>query len=435
MKINVKKSITVLLTGIMLLTAAACSGGNAKNTVGAGESTEQAAAAGPVKLRILWWGSQSRHDATLKALDLYTQKNPNVTFEPEFSGWEGYWDKLATQSAAKNAPDIIQMDASYLAEYAGRNQLADLSAGISTGDIDAALLDTGKYQDKLYAIPLGNNAIGMAYNKEAVEKLGITKPENGWTWDQFFAFGKEAKAKVGSDHYALPDLSASFQQYVNYQLSKGLGQVFTDDGKLNLDKDTYLEFQGKFAELRKEGVVPPGEVSVTDKELDPQLDLMVNGTTLLRVLHAAQSNSLDSLKPGVFDFVTIPRNKEAGGWLKPSMFWSASANSEHVEEAKKFIDWFINDPEAAELLGTSRGVPVSNKVVEQLTPKFAASDKMGISLISNTSPDAQLYVPEPKGWSNFSQKDFRAVGEKMMFGEITPEQAYEELMELAKDYE
>ncbi|WP_155971363.1 ABC transporter substrate-binding protein [Paenibacillus sp. Soil522] len=432
MKINVMKSLTVLLSAIMLLTAAACSG-NDKNTTA--ESTEQAAEASQVKLRILWWGSQSRHDATLKALDLYTQKNPNVTFEPEFSGWDGYWDKLATQSAAKNAPDIIQMDASYLAEYAGRNQLADLSTGVATGDIDAALLNTGKYQDKLYAIPLGNNAIGMAYNKEAVEKLGITKPANGWTWDQFFAFGKEAKAKVGSDKYVLPDLSAAFGQYVNYQLSKGLGQVFTDDGKLNLDKDSYLEFERKFAELRKEGIVPPGEVSVTDKELDPQLDLMVNGTTLVRIVHAAQANSFDSLKPGVFDFVTIPKNEQAGGWLKPSMFWSASANSEHVEEAKKFIDWFINDPEAAEILGTSRGVPVSSKIVESLTPKFNAPDKMGISLITNTAPDAQLYVPEPKGWSNFTQKDFKAVGEKIMFGEITPEQAYEELAVLAKDYE
>ncbi|WP_169088744.1 ABC transporter substrate-binding protein [Paenibacillus sp. PL91] len=432
MKISVKKSITVLLSGIMLLTAVACGSSNEKST--AVESKDQAAA-DQVKLRILWWGSQSRHDATLKALDLYTQKNPNVTFEPEFSGWEGYWDKLATQSAAKNAPDIIQMDASYLAEYAGRKQLADLSTGISTEDIDGALLNTGKYQDKLYAIPLGNNAIGMTFNKEAVEKLGITKPKSGWTWDEFFAFGKEAKAKVGSDHYALPDLSASFQQYVNYQLSKGLGQVFTDDGKLHLDKDTYLEYQLKFAELRKEGIVPPGEVSVTDKEMDPQLDLMVNGTTLLRVIHAAQSNSMDSLKPGVFDFVTIPRNEQAGGWLKPSMFWSASANSKHVEEAKKFIDWFINDPEAAELLGTSRGVPVSKKIVEKLTPKFNAPDKMGIALITNTAPDAQLYVPEPKGWSNFTQKDFKAVGEKIMFGEITPEQAYEELAELAKDYQ
>lgn len=436
MKRTVGKWMSVVLAGTMLFVAAAC-GNNGESA--AGENTGNAAvngadAPGPVKLRILWWGSQARHDATLKALDLYTGKNPGVTFETEFSGWDGYWDKLATQSAAQNAPDIIQMDASYLAEYAGRNQLADLSSGIATDDIDPGLLDTGKFKGKQYAIPLGNNAIGLAYNKQAVKQLGLTMPQNGWTWEQYFAFGQEAKAKLGDGKYALPDFSSAFAQYVNYQLSKGKGQVLSVDGDINLDKETFLEWQNQFAELRKAGVVPPADVSVTDKELDPQADLMVNGTVLTRVVHAAQSTAVDSLNPGAFDFVTMPRGVEAGGWLKPSMFWSVSASSKQVEASKKFIDWFINDPEAAEILGTSRGVPVSGQIVEKLAPKLSEADKIGINLIANTAPDAQTYVPEPQGWTNFVQKDYKAVGEKIMFGSITPEQAYEEIMKLAEEY-
>ncbi|TWD98592.1 hypothetical protein FB550_10998 [Neobacillus bataviensis] len=60
-------------------------------------------------LRVDWWGAQTRHDATKKALALYTKKHPNVHFVSEFSGWAGHWDKLGTHEAAKDAPDIIQI--------------------------------------------------------------------------------------------------------------------------------------------------------------------------------------------------------------------------------------------------------------------------------------------------------------------------------------
>ena len=82
----------------MVFVLSACSAQQAQNQ----EEEDTGADGGKVNLRMVWWGSQERHDATLKVLDLYKEKNPNVTFETEFSGWEGYWDKLATQSAAQN---------------------------------------------------------------------------------------------------------------------------------------------------------------------------------------------------------------------------------------------------------------------------------------------------------------------------------------------
>ncbi len=437
MKNYLKKTMLTFLTTSLIVTGAAACGNSSGKQPEQQEkpvATKEAESSNePIKLRILWWGSQARHDATLKALDLYTAQNPHVTFEPEFTGWDGYWDKLATQSAAKNAPDIIQMDASYLADYSSRKQLADLS-NINTSDMDEALLNSGKYNDELFAIPLGNNAKGLAYNKEAVEKLGITLPANGWTWNEYFAFGEEAKSKLGSNQYALQDFSSSYQAYVAYQLSKGKGQVFVDEHSIHIDKDTFVEFQTKYDELRKAGVVPQGEVSVTDVELDPNADVLVNGMVLVRELHAAQSNALDGLKPGVFDMVTTPSDAEAGGWLKPSMFWSVSAGSKHIEESKKFIDWFINNEEVGEIVGTTRGMPVSKTVMGKLSPSFSDADKMGQALIEHTAPVAQQYVPEPQGWTSFVQKDYKTVCEKIMFGISTPEQAYDELMKLAEDY-
>ncbi|GGA13635.1 sugar ABC transporter substrate-binding protein [Paenibacillus marchantiophytorum] len=441
MKVQMRKWSMLGVTAMIALSLSACGSGNTTSTSSspaattANKPTAAPASSQPVKLRIVWWGSQARHDATLKALDAYTKKHPNVTFEPEFSGFDGYADKLATQAAAKNAPDIIQMDPAWLAEYAGRNQLADLSKGIRTEDIDKSLVDSGKFKEKLYAIPLGNNATGMIYNKNAVDKLGITPPKNAWTWDEYFQFGKDAKAKLDKDKYVLMDATSDYTTYSAYQISQGKDYPITIDGKFNIDKDTYLSFVKKYTELRTAGVVPPAEIATTDKDSDAKLDLMNNDSVLMKRSFAALYPGYEGVKPGAYSFVTQPKGKQASGWLKPSMFWSVSADSKNAEESKKFIDWFVNESEAADILTTTRGVPVSKKMLDYLTPKLTAADKLQIELIKNVAPDAQPFNAGAKGWSNYTAKDFKNIGEKVMFGKITPDAAYDELVKKAKDYQ
>ncbi|MBC8080752.1 MAG: extracellular solute-binding protein [Gorillibacterium sp.] len=432
----------IALVFIMALSIAACGSGN-KEAVSSKEPTKQTDAkdkepvkeeAKPVKLRIMWWGSQTRHDATVKALAEYTKLNPHVTFEPEYSGWDGYWDKLSTQAAAKNAPDLIQMDAAYLNDYATRNQIAELDK-VNVSDMDEALLNSGKVNEKLYAVALGNNAIGMAYNKETIEKLGLSVPANGWTWEQYFQFGRDAKAKLGKDQYALADEARILDMYSLYQMSKGKGFYVTDDGKLNIDKDTWLEWQNIFVKLREEGVVPPATMSVTDKELDPNADLMLSGKIVIRRIHAAQIAALDTLIPNMVGVVTMPRGDQGAGWLKPSMFWTVASSSPHQVEAQKFIDWFINDKAAADLLTTVRGVPVSKVVLEYMTPKLTPGDLLGIDMIQKTAEIAQPFKTNPQGWGNFSGKEYTAVMEALMFAQITPEKAWDQVQKTSKSYE
>jgi ABC-type glycerol-3-phosphate transport system substrate-binding protein len=284
-----------------------------------------------------------------------------------------------------------------------------------------------------YAIPSGVAALGMVYDKSVVDKLGLTPPSFGWTWDDYFKFGEEAKAKLGSDKYVFVDQSADLVDYTSYQYSMGKGYIFNDQNELSIDKDTWIGYMTKMSELRDKGILTPADISATDKELDPQLDSVVNGTAVARHLFSNQVGPIDALKPGAFEFASMPKGTESGGWLKPSMFWSANAQSKHQEESLKVIDWLLNDPQAGETLGLTRGTPVNKKVVESLTPKFSESDKVSLAFLETVTPDAQPFINDPKGWGSF-KNDYKTVVEKVQFKQSTPEQAYEELLKVAGQY-
>ena len=57
------------------------------------EAVSSAAEGEPVTLKLFWWGNQVRNDLTQQVIDLYMKDNPNVTIMPEFTDWNGYWDK------------------------------------------------------------------------------------------------------------------------------------------------------------------------------------------------------------------------------------------------------------------------------------------------------------------------------------------------------
>ena len=70
------------------------------------EGKQEATPQKKVTLRLAWWGNPTRDERTLKVVEMYMAQNPHVVIQTETTGWAGYWDKLASQAAANDLPDI-----------------------------------------------------------------------------------------------------------------------------------------------------------------------------------------------------------------------------------------------------------------------------------------------------------------------------------------
>ena len=120
-----KKRITAaILAAAMAFSLTACGKNGIQETKDsetqnhAAENTQEPAAgeAGdasgkePVTLRFSWWGGETRHNATIAAVESFEKEYPWITVECEYSSWDGWTDKVATQLAGGTAPDLMQIN-------------------------------------------------------------------------------------------------------------------------------------------------------------------------------------------------------------------------------------------------------------------------------------------------------------------------------------
>lgn len=409
---------TVLFAVPAALALSACSGGGAGSTELSSE---------PVTLRFTWWGSDARHQRTQQVIKLFQAKHKNITVKGEFKEWNGYWDSLATTAAAQEAPDVIQMDELYLASYAERGALLDLStvgAHLNTDRIDKDVLATGVVDGKQYAVPTGLAAYTIVANTDLLAQYGVELPDDDtWTWDDLQEIGGRISSASGGEVTGVQSWGFDMGG-VNIWTRQSGGQLFDDDGNVAAKPEVLADYWRYLTELAQKGVAPPP--SVTVERATASLDQSGTATnksafgtwwnTQLTSLTAASGQNLRLLKlPGEADA------KQRGTYHKPSMYWSIFSRSEHPGEAALLVDFLANSREAAEVMLTDRGVPVNEEIRGFIEPKLDPPDQAAVEYLNDIEVSAPPRVT-PNGASNI-EKILQRHTEQVLFGQMTPDQA------------
>src|SRR5699024_3517347 len=234
-----RRSTLALLTAAGALPALAACGPNAPD-------------ADDGSVRVYWWGGELRDGMTRDALDLFSEDHPDISVAPEYSEWTGYWDKLATQTAGGDAPDVMQMDEAYIDSYGTRSSLLDLetvSDVLDLGAMDEAVLDTGRLADgTLVGAPLGVGIFSVGVNPTLLEQAGLDMPDDtGWTWDDFAEITGAVSAwakEEGEDVVGLDFFGTSAAELGAWARQSG-EQLFPREDETLISADTitaYLEY-------------------------------------------------------------------------------------------------------------------------------------------------------------------------------------------------
>lgn len=335
----------------------------------------------PITLRVAWWGGDQRAAMYNQLADLYEELHPNITIEREFAGWAPYWERLATETAGGNAPDVIHMHHSYVNEYAGRGALLDLSTLVGSGELDLSqfpegIVQSGAVNDTVYMISLGNSASGTHYNTRLFSEAEVEIPPMEWTWNDFAAIALELQAALPDDVYASTDSGGWDATLEAYVIQRGY-QLFAEDGTLAFPQEVLVDYWNIWNQLREAGAVPPIDVTVERSQAGVENNMLVTGEAAMMMLSGNQHRLFQQNTEDELGLTTLPRGSEEGstsGDVVTGAYISISATTQHPEEAAAFINWMINDPDVARIYNGEHGPPGSLAMQEAIFEQQSVAD-------------------------------------------------------------
>lgn len=328
-------------------------------------------------LRFAWWGGAARHGATLKAIALFERRHPGLKIKAEYMGFNGYLERLTTQIAGGSEPDVMQINWAWLAMFSKRGTgFTDLNphrALLSVDEFSPEDLRMGVVAGKLNAMPVSYTARVLLWNAAAFERAGLALPRN---WDELFAAGPVFKARLGDGAYPLDgelyDMILLSQAWV--QQRHGTPFIDPQTTRVAMTPDTALDWVRTYRRLVDEHVATPlplrASLGGAEKPTEQQPDWVQGrwaGNYTWDSVIGLRGSTLDAAQRlALGEFPMLPGARETGIFGRPTLMYAVGRNCKQAELAARFVNFMLNDVEAAALLGRTRGAPASASALATL---------------------------------------------------------------------
>lgn len=439
----------LLMTG--LLAASALSGctneppaasSAAGETVQAQESTAKAASGDQITLRFMWWGGDARNEATLAVIDQYQKLHPEVKIEAEMNSDQGYIDKISTMLANRTAPDIMQQNVDSLPDFISRGDFfvnfKDYPELFDASGFDETFISQfGTFDGKLLALPTGMSCLATVANKEAADLCGIDLSKQ-MSWNSILEDGKKLHEQNPDYYYLNIDTKILCEYVLRPYLRQMTGESFIIDSekKMSFTKEQLVEVLQYMKDCYDGGVFEPAEDNATFKGQIHTNPKWMDGKFVFGFGPSSSISLLMDAIPGTeCTVVQMPMadNRVSDGFFADTpQYMTVNKNSENVEEAVKFLDYFYNNAEAQETLKDVRSVPPTS------TARALCADKglLNGTVVEAVDLAASLNGKSDKGYT--TSAEVYAIQEDMIesvaYGQSTPEDAAANAIDLINDY-
>jgi multiple sugar transport system substrate-binding protein len=389
---------------------------------------------GAATVALAWWGNPTRNKNTDAEIAAFMKAHPDWKISGQPGEFNSYWDKLATQTAGGTAPDIIQMDMAYIAEYGSRGALLDLK-DVDVSKFVEGTVDSGKIDGKLVGVNAGINSALFFANPKIFEKAKMDLPDDKtWTWDQLIDVGAEVASKADVP-FGIASMVGSDPLFATFLRQQGK-ELFKPDG-LGFDVAEAQAWYDLMVKAQKaKAIGTPEQVSEESaKPLDQSA--IVTGKAAMQYYNSNQLEAVSAAAGG--DLMKLLRGPSMTGkatdrktWYKASMLWSASAKTKNPDAAIAWINWFANDPASADIDKAERGIPPNSEILAEVKPKLSEAQQVVAKYITDIKPEVgETPIAPPPGGGKIAEKLFRH-GQDVLFGRASTAEAAQKFVAEAK---
>ncbi|WP_190243017.1 ABC transporter substrate-binding protein [Arthrobacter globiformis] len=355
-------------------------------------------------------GDKAVYDGVAKR---FKEKYPNVTVNNNFTPittWTEYVNKLVTQAAAGQAPDVINI-ATEGVELGMSNELFtpldgflknDPEAASLRKDIDPKLLEGFSKDGSTYLMPNTFNTMVIYYNTKMFKAAGIERPSDDWTWDDFLAIAKKLTTGSGANKvygFAMPYYSFGITPWL---YSNGTSMMSADLQTAQLTDPKVKETLGWVRDLVTEHGVSPQPKGADPYQLFPAGKAAMTG--------AGHFVTGGFAKAGFSDYDILPWPK---GTTKSTVFgagaFAISKTSENPALSWEFIKMLTDQQTQKQWADAGAAVPSTKTAAS--TPEFLASPKHADEFYNSLSYAKP--VAAPRAYNVLDPAFMRAMDEIM----------------------
>lgn len=268
-------------------------------------SSGSGSASGDERLTV-WIMKDSVSDAYLQRFTKgFEKEHRGTTLDIQIQEWDGIGEKVTAALASKDAPDVIEVGNTQVAQYAASGGVTDLGAKVTElrgGDWLPGLAEPGKVDGKQYGIPWYAANRVVIYNKDLFGKAGITAPPK--TRDEWLAITRKLNAGPVQGIY-LP--GQNWYTLAGFIWEDG-GELAEESGgtwKGSLDSPEALKGMDFYRQLQALGKGPKD----SDEAKPPQADVFAKGDVAQIISVPGGAKIVEQANPalaGKLGFFPIP---------------------------------------------------------------------------------------------------------------------------------
>lgn len=343
--------VALLLLGVLLLGALAL-GGCSPGEPSRGEDGQ------PTRGRVLLWHMWNESDATLlnQLLERFHQVYPEITVISIAFSPEELQEQFALTVDRGLGPDLI------IAPHLWTQDLADpdLIEAVDEDTVDLGIfnpdaVETLRYQEQLFGVPLALQTAALYYNRNLVDEPPATL---------------DAVLERAADGYGIA---------IDTNFEAAFWGVQAFGGRLLDGEERVVLNQGGFANwmewLREANSVPN---VLLDNDVDVLRELFVSGQVAYYVGSSSElSNIRASLGQDAIGVAPLPAgpNDAAGPFLTTEAFFFSTASSPAQAERARLLVQFLTNPEQQRKLARDTGRIPANaqvRIDRRITPAVAS---------------------------------------------------------------